>query len=79
MTIILQAIQNRTDLQPNVIHSHKSNSYKRSKVNNLTHLKSTQITSKVALFNTEINSNLTTSNEIYTVQITRTYSYTSLP
>jgi len=119
MTIILQAIQNRTDLQPNVIYSHKfhngflqskpimriltsqsqpslvtptrsnqrerintqqtSNSYKRSTANNLTNLKSTQIASKVALFSTEINSNLTTSNEMYTVQITNTHLYTSLP
>jgi len=119
MTIILQAIQNRTDLQPNVIYSHKfyngflqnkpimrilpsqsqpshvtptrnnqkgrintqqtSYSYKKPTINNLTNLKSTQITPKVALFSTKTDSNIITSNDIYTVQITNTHSYTSLP
>ena len=119
MTIILQAIQNKTDLPPNVIYSHNfhngllqskpimriltsqvrtsfvtptrrsqeertnmqqnSNKYKKLTVHNSPNLTSNLITSKVAFFSTEIKPILTTSNDISTVQITNTYSYTSLP
>jgi len=56
-----------------------SNSYKRSTVRNSTNLKSTLIAPKVALSSTATTSTQTTPNEISTVQITSTYSYTSLP